>query len=164
MEEWRDIPEYEGIYQISNLGRIKRKNKILKFWNKQGKKKHYNPKNDYQKTRLSKNGKIKTYTVHRLVAKTFIPNPENKPQVNHIDGNPLNNCVENLEWCTDKENKIHAIENNLKIYTINTIDRDVMLDLLNSGKTYDEIAEMLGIAKGTVFNYIRKFKIKKIYI
>lgn len=113
--------------------------------------------------KLHKDKSKKDFKVHRLVAQAFIPNPHNKPNINHKDGNPLNNKVENLEWCTQQENIDHAINTDLTIRTINTIDRDTMVELLNNNYTYDEIAELLGIAKGTVFNYIRKFNIKKIY-
>lgn len=170
-EEWKDIKNYEGLYQISNLGRVK----SLVGWN--GKRyisrervleptKRNDERATYQRAivSLTKNGKKKDYRVHRLVAEAFIPNPQNKPQVNHIDGNPLNNNVNNLEWVTDKENKLHAIDNELMIHRINTIDRETMIELLNSGKNYDEIAALLGVAKGTIFNYIKKFGIKKIYV
>lgn len=103
-EQWHNIPQYEGIYQVSNLGNVKNlKNKILR------------PMNDgnYLNIDLYKNGKRKRYKIHRLVAETFIPNPENKSQVNHIDGNKLNNCIENLEWCTPKENTRHAFKTGL---------------------------------------------------
>ena len=102
--------------------------------------------------------------MHRLVAKAFIPNSLNKPQVNHKDGNPLNNQVENLEWCTCKENIRHSIDTELTIRRIDTINRDTMIELLNNDYTYDEKADLLSIAKGTVYNYIKKFKNKKIYI
>lgn len=170
-EEWKDIKNYEGLYQISNLGRVK----SLVGWN--GKRyisrervleptKRNDKRTTYQRAivSLTKDGKKKDYRVHRLVAEAFIPNPQNKPQVNHIDGNPLNNNVSNLEWVTDKENKLHAIDNELIIHRINTIDRETMIELLNSGKNYDEIAALLGVAKGTVYNYIKKFRIKKIYV
>ena len=169
-EVWRDIKGYEGLYQVSNYGRIK----SLYGWN--GKEyiirerilrpcKSRDKSSTYSRSivKLIKDQKRKNYKVHRLVAQAFIPNPENKPQVNHIDGNPLNNNVNNLEWCTDRENKEHAIENGLKVNRINTIDRDTMLELLNSGKNYDEIAKILNVAKGTVFNYIKRFEIKKFY-
>ena len=63
---------------------------------------------------LWKNNKKKHFLVHRLIAKAFIPNPDNKPQINHINGNSLDNRIENLEWVTDSENKYHAYQNNLK--------------------------------------------------
>ena len=94
MEEWRDIIEYEGLYQISNKGRVKslgnnknRKEKILSL----------KPINGYMRVFLYKNGKPKPYSVHRLVAIAFIPNPNNYPEVNHIDEDKTNNIVENLE-------------------------------------------------------------------
>lgn len=113
--------------------------------------------------KLIKQGAKRDFKVHRLVAEAFIPNPYKYKVVNHKDGNPLNNKVDNLEWCTQKMNVNHAINNELIITRIKTIDRETMVQLLNNNFTYDEIAEMLGVAKGTVFNYIRRFKIRKIY-
>lgn len=98
MEEiWKEIKEYEGLYQVSNMGRVKslRKNIILK------KSITYR---GYEKVNLSVNNIHKDYSVHRLVANAFIPNPDNLPQVNHKDENKTNNCVNNLEWCTQKYN------------------------------------------------------------
>lgn len=111
MEFWKDIRGYEGIYQISNLGKIKSlhrdctKGRIL------------NPaKNNrgYLRLGLSGNGKVRYDSVHRLVAEAFIPNPKNLPEVNHIDGNKLNNRVENLEWVTKGENQVHAYKTGLR--------------------------------------------------
>lgn len=110
-EIWKDIKGYEEIYQVSNLGNIKRMktNKILKSL------KHGKKENEYLMVVLSNNGKEKMFYIHRLVAQTFIPNPNNLPQVNHKDGDKTNNFMENLEWCTISENQIHAIKNKLKI-------------------------------------------------
>ena len=111
-EIWKDIPQYEGLYMVSNLGRVKslpklrcKSEKILK---------NKITKDGYYETSLSKNGKAKYIRTHRLVAIAFIENVFNKDQVNHIDGNKLNNCVDNLEWCTLQENKEHAIRTGLQ--------------------------------------------------
>ena len=100
-EVWKDIPDYEGLYQVSNLGRIKSLN-----FNKTGKEKIMKPRtgNRYYMTALWKNGIRKDYLLHRIVAETFIPNPENKPFINHKDENCFNNSINNLMWCTHKEN------------------------------------------------------------
>ena len=92
---WKDIKGYEGLYEVSNTGYIKSlqfKKPFIKKFNKnhQG----------YLSVSLYKDNENKLVKVHRVVAEAFIPNPENKPQVNHKDGNKANNCVENLEWVT----------------------------------------------------------------
>lgn len=101
-EIWKDIPKYEGIYEISNYGRIKNK--------KTGKlKSQRNTFKGYLQVGLSNKGD-KTFRVHRLVAEAFIPNPNNLPQVNHKDGNKKNNRVDNLEWISNYDNMQHAIK------------------------------------------------------
>lgn len=121
MEEvWKDVEGYEEFYSISNLGRLKRKN-IVYYRNTDGRKctlkeKLVNPfENDkgYQRVRLEKFGLAEkfTTTLHILVAKHFIPNPNSCVQVNHIDGNKRNNCVSNLEWVNNKENILHSYRN-----------------------------------------------------
>lgn len=100
-EIWKDIDGFEGLYQVSNLGRVKslgndksRREKILKLGNCHG----------YLQVNLCKNGKRKKLCVHRLVAQTFLQNPQNLPEVNHKDEDKTNNSVENLEWVSSKEN------------------------------------------------------------
>lgn len=103
-EIWKDIKDYEGLYQVSNLGRVKRvtTGRVLKALKHKG---------GYSMVTIYKNNVMSTKTIHRLVAEAFIPNPENKPQINHIDENKTNNMVSNLEWVTSKENNNHGTRN-----------------------------------------------------
>ena len=111
-EIWKDIKGYEGLYQVSNLGNVK---SLSRYHHKKEQILKPNLKNDgYYETTLLKNGKPKWIRTHRLVAMAFIPNLENKPQINHKDGNKLNNCVENIEWVTNQENIDHAIKMGLE--------------------------------------------------
>ena len=105
-EVWRDIEGYEGLYQVSNLGRVKSfakkgnwKEKILI---------QSKTRDGYNIVGLYKNSKNTTVRVHRVVAKAFIPNPNSFLEVNHKDGNKNNNAVDNLEWCTCEENMKHS--------------------------------------------------------
>jgi hypothetical protein len=118
MEIWKDIPGYEGRYQASTRGRIKSllwyADKILKPTIKVGKKEY----SGYSFVCLKKNPQhTEVISIHRLIALTFIPNPENKEQVNHIDCCRSNNSVDNLEWCTRAENMAQLVRHNqINIY------------------------------------------------
>lgn len=109
-EIWKDIEGYEGLYQISNLGNVR-----TLHWNRTNKTRLLTPfmNSGYLRIGFRQNYILKNYLIHVLVAKAFVDNPYNKPQVNHIDGNKLNNCVSNLEWVTRSENVIHAHKTNL---------------------------------------------------
>lgn len=109
-EEWRDIPGYEGLYQVSNMGRVKSldrtitrsDNKVFFIPGKIRKPQLWGA--GYQMIRLVNNNIAKMFTIHRLVALAFIPNPNNLPYVNHKDENRCNNKLSNLEWCTHSYN------------------------------------------------------------
>ena len=99
-EIWKSVKEYEGLYWVSNYGRVKSKRKILKP-----------TLGEYLKVGLSKNGVQKTLTIHRLVAQAFVENKNNYNFVNHKDENKLNNFYSNLEWCDNKYNLNYGIRN-----------------------------------------------------
>ena len=135
-EEWKDVKGFEGLYQISNYGRIKslrfNKVRLMKPFIK-----------SYYMVELCVNSVRKTFMVHRLVAEAFIPNPENKPQVNHIDGNKLNPRVDNLEWCTPSENLKHAYRTGLakpRPTFQNQPNQKAIIDIINN-KEYFSIRE-----------------------
>lgn len=110
----------------------------------------------YQGTRLYHEGKGKTFKLHRLVALAYIPNPDNLGQVNHIDGDKLNNTVSNLEWCSNQENHDHAIETGLWQPTYTLEDRVVNLvhQLHAQGKSTRTIAQLTGVSKSRVHTLV----------
>jgi len=155
MEIWKDIPDYEGLYQASNLGNIKslKKNIILR----------QNGDNyGYMQVILYNGETRKTGKVHRLVGKAFIENPENKPQINHKDGNKKNNHVSNLEWLTNRENKKHAIDTGLTVMSPKTREAQiasigkVILDTA-TGIYYEKVkdaASIYGVNPSTIRRWI----------
>lgn len=119
-EVWKDVVGYEGIYEVSNKGRVRTHKDKVTYTKKHGIRrwqqrylKDKTPNGRDVRVALWKNGQVKDFLVHRLVAFAFIPTIEGKNCINHIDGNPKNNNVSNLEWCTYKENTNHAFETGL---------------------------------------------------
>ena len=111
-EQWKPIEGTDGTYEVSNTGKIRSNNYLG-----HGSQKELSLSKDkkgYMRVRIYTGGSRKTVKVHREVAKAFIPNPENKPEVNHKDGNKENNRVNNLEWSTSGENTTHAYDTGLK--------------------------------------------------
>ena len=156
-EIWKDIVGYEGLYQISNLGRVKSLN-----YSRTGKENILSPglnSGGYYTVSLFKNGEIKKFRVHRLVALAFIPNPENKPCVDHINGVRTDNCVKNLRWCTQKENSNFPLaRKNIsesltnhpnKSKAILQVSKDIG-DIIKEYPSIKEVERQLGIASTNI--------------
>ena len=139
-EIWKDIDGYEGYYQVSNMGRVRSVDRVVEHPTNgarvlNGKlRKLKLHRSGYHHLGLTKDGETKYRLVHRLAAQAFIPNPESKPQVNHIDGVKTNNNVSNLEWATHKENTVHAVENKLIKTKLNKEDVIAIRLLYSKGK------------------------------
>lgn len=162
-EIWRDIKGYEGIYQVSNFGNVRSLDRYGK--GKHGKAfykgKMFTPntiKYGYKQVCLRKDGKYRMFLVHRLVAKAFIPNPNNKPHINHIDRNTSNNSVDNLEWVTHKENmnyepsKIVMSQSQLneKVKSKRVLQYTLEGDLIKEWPSASEIKRELGFERSCI--------------
>jgi hypothetical protein len=141
-EEWKDVPceiinGTEG-YKISNYGRVKNhKGRITEGSN-------------HESGYLWVSIAPKQYLLHRLVAKTFIPNPENKEQVNHIDGNKQNACVNNLEWCSNAENQLHKVNSGLSNSTKKIIQYDLQMNKIKEFNSQVEASKELKINNSNI--------------
>lgn len=165
-EIWKDVVGYEDYFKISSLGNLfsKRTNKILK--------QHIGKRNRKAvSTRIGgRSGVNICFSIHRLVAEAFIPNPDNKPEVNHIDCDPLNNVVSNLEWATREENLQHWLNSEkfknfdfskLGNRTINYTN--LLEDFVNSGLSMREFAEIRGCSYSGLQHAIKFIKTGRRY-
>ena len=165
-EIWKDIEGYEGLYQVSNMGSVKTLRRIVahstghnKILNEKVLKGGIYP-NGYKFVCLRKENTNKNIMIHRLVAQAFIPNPNNKPQVNHKDGNKLNNCVSNLEWCTPSENLKHAIDIGLVENQCRIMRKVKVITPCNKVIEFNNMkqcCEFFGYKKAWLQNRIRKY-------
>ena len=156
-EQWRMIPDYEGLYMVSNLGRVKSLN-----YNGTGQERIMKPtvySGGYFRVKLWKNKIPKLYLVHRLVAQTFIQNPDNLPEINHKDENPANNRVENLEWCDRKYNINYGTrtEKYIRTNTNGKKSKQVVQNSLDGEAikvwpSTSEIQRQLGFRSGNISN------------
>ena len=146
MEQWKDIKGYEGLYQVSNLGRVKtiKTNKIRKL---------EKVRSGYLRVMLCKNNKSERFLVHRLVAEAFINNANNLPEVNHKDENKLNNSADNLEWCSRNYNNNYGTRNKKisesQYKKIRCIDTGEIFNSIN------EAAEKYNIHNSTLVHYLK---------
>lgn len=151
IEEWRDIKDWEGLYQVSNMGRVR---SLGKNFIRSDSKPYTRPprilkqltyKNGYMKVELTKRGFAKRYYVHRLVAQAFIPNPDNLPEVNHKDENSSNNVSENLEWCSHKYNSNYGTRAERIKKTLKLIHKSVPVEMYDKDgrfiRRFDSIQE-----------------------
>ena len=136
MEVWKDVVGYEGLYQVSNLGRVKSLPRNGTHTNKEKEMTVRADPKGYMRLCLCKDGKGKNVKVHRLVAEAFIPNPANLPQVNHKDEDKRNNCVWNLEWC---DNRYNCVYNNRMKKIAQKVSRRVRC--LETDIVYESVAD-----------------------
>lgn len=164
-ETWRDIEGYEGFYQISNDGKVKSLGRVAecgpgRFRHSHDRLLSTKTSSGYCMAYLYRNGDREAVLVHRLVAIAFIPNPDNKPFINHKNGIKDDNRVENLEWCTSSENVRHALNKGLKtpamgerVNTSKLTSSDVVKinELLKTTTLlHREIADLFGVDKGSI--------------
>lgn len=166
MEEWKDVPGYEGLYQVSNHGRVK---STPRRTTKGGILKTKVDSHGYAEVTLSRENVQRSVRVHRIVAEVFISNTEHKPQVNHKNGDKLDNRVENLEWATASENIQHSYhvlgnkgsapwKDKPRRFARRFSDDEVR-EIRASGKSSAQIARESGVSKQT----IQKIRHKRIY-
>lgn len=154
----RPIPGYEGLYVVTKNGVVyslpRKSSKKLNIMNPVD-----NMKAGYLRVVLTKDGRSKLWYIHRLVALAYIPNPENKPMVNHKNGNKMDNRLVNLEWVTCMENHTHAIEHGLYPNSkIHPSQKKEVYDLIDSGVPVTTVAERYGMRPGGVRSLVRRYK------
>lgn len=177
-EIWKPCPEYERHYEISNFGNLRSKRVFIPndsifgelkgTWKKQQLKNQTTNRYGYKTSKLCKEGHCRRLTIHRLVAKAFLPNPENRRQVNHIDGDKTNNRLDNLEWASHSENIRHAYATGLMntdhLVGENSVNAKLTWEKvreirkqLSEGARVKDLAQQYGVSSGTI-TYIKQQK------
>lgn len=165
MEIWRDIPGYGGIYQASDTGKIRtHENKTtqtkkhgIRKW-KQRELKQKVSKDNCHRVSLWKDGKEKTWLVHRLVALAFLEKPNDKDYINHIDGDRHNNHIKNLEWCNHQENSNHAFDNGLAKTNFEVILMNNYTQEMKYFRSLAKASEFLGYKKAYLSAVLKRGK------
>ena len=163
MEEWKEIPGYEKLYEASTYGNIRTcEGKVTRterhgerLW-KQRVLKQKTDKGGYKRVSLWKDGTEKTHLVHRLVSSTFLQEAEGKRLINHKDANPSNNTVNNLEWCNHYENLMHAYENNLNQAAKKTVLTNKVTGEIHFFLSQTAASKFLGKHHGFIHEKIKK--------
>ena len=156
---WRPVVWYEGLYEVSDAGIVKSLSR-LKTRHKGKVLKESLMLLGYKRVAISRLNKPKYKLIHRLVAEAFLPNPLNKPHVNHIDSNPSNNSLKNLEWCTPKENTVHALKNGAKMGSSIEIHpfKKLTQEQVSAIRTSTDKGVTLAKAYGVTPNHIYRIK------
>lgn len=165
MEVWKDVVGYEGIYEVSNIGRVRTVEGKTTHSNLHGVRKwksrilkEKNPKGRDVRVSLWKDKKDTSFLVHQLVAKAFIENPMDYKSINHLDGDPRNNKVENLEWCDHFINNNHAFDNDLMNCNKRVILRDRSTGDLFEFRSLSKASEFLGKNTRYISGILKKEK------
>lgn len=164
-EEWKDVVGYEGLYLISNYGKVIslyrfKSNGKGGYYQQTSFLKQYKTSTGYYRVDLFKDGKKKSFRVSRLVALHFVANPYGFDIVNHKDGNPLNNYFENLEWCRQVDNINHAYENEL-IPSFEIDKKSLEYLYIKQNKTPEEIGKIFGLSRFPIDTKINEYGLKK---
>ena len=167
MEKWKEIKGFKNCYEVSNLGNVRSIDRCVKHYRGglrkykgSGKSLRYD-KNGYTRCNLNKDGKRFDFRVHRLVADAFLDNKLNKKEVNHINGIKDDNNVNNLEWCTSSENRLHATKN--RLIKTKLTDKQA-LEIYNSNKTQRVLSCNYGVNASIIWRIKNKKAYKHIFI
>ncbi len=164
-EVWKDVAGYEGLYEVSNFGRVRSLDRVTKSWKFKGKMLVLlNNGNGYKRVKLSKDGVNRSFLVHRLVAQAFLEVPEGEYEVNHLDTRKDNNHVDNLEVCDREENLLHAWSGN----SFNKLKKEEVHYIRENFNKKDKennaraLSERFGVTTAQIYNVVARRSHKNI--